>query len=158
MIRSKDLAFNKREKEWAGPVAYLKKNHANEIGRLEQEIRDIRFFETKYDAAINFAKAPDLTKEAYLKGVFNAMTILYDPHVGTKKFRRQIEDRLERAIGTRNWNEFMTILVDLAKKVGSHAEEWVKRESVVVAQARVQPDRNFTTNSAFLGSPDPSRT
>jgi len=150
-IRGKDLAFNKREKEWGGHVAYLKKNHANEIGRYEQEIRDIRFFETKYDAATNFAKAPDLTKEAYLKGVFNAMAILYDPHVGTKKFRRQIEKKLERATRDRDWNQFMNILMDLSRKVGSDAEEWVKRESAVVAQARDQAQQELYNKLRFFG-------
>jgi len=150
-IRGKDLAFNKREKEWGGHVAYLKKNHANEIGRYEQEIRDIRFFETKYDAATNFAKAPDLTKEAYLKGVFNAMAILYDPHVGTKEFRRQIEKKLERATPDRDWNQFMNILMDLSRKVGSDAEEWVKRESAVVAQARDQAQQELYSKLRFFG-------
>ena len=151
VIRGKDLAFNKREKEWEDHVAYLNKTHANEIGRLEQEIRDIRFFETKYEAAMNFAKASDLTKEAYLKGVFNAMAILYDPHVGTKKFRRQIENKLEKAARDRDWNQFMNSLLELAKKVGPHAEEWIKRESAVVAQARDQALQELYGKLRFLG-------
>lgn len=138
-IRENKKSYNFKEGQWANEFESREKEHAKNIEVWKQKVRDILYHTRKYEAVINFIKyqkAPDALTEAYLKGIFNAVAILYAPFIVDEKFRRRIENKLERAVKQRDWNQFMSVIVELAKKVGPKAEEWVKRESLPHCSSR----------------------
>jgi len=172
-VRGKDLAFAKRDREWVNYVANLKKSHVDEIKWWKGEVRNILSFKTKYEEAMNFVKSDGPLTEAYRKGQFNMLTRLYELDAGIfleptekpfemrqisgRKFRHQIEAKLEKTARVRDWKGFINVLVDLAQKIDPKAEKWLKRESAVVALARVSAHQDFYKQLAdlgFSGSPE----
>lgn len=149
--RENQKIFTCKETQWAHEFKRRGEEHAEQIALWRQKVQDIVYHSLKYEAAMNFSKTPDALTEAYMKGVFNAVIILYAPFVTSEKFRYRIERKLERAVRQRDWNQFMSVIMELAKKVSPKAEEWVKQESFVVSQARDDVRQELYRKLRFFG-------
>ena len=150
-VRETKKTFSCKEIQWANYVKNLKEAHAEQIALWRKKVQDITYHSLKYEAAMDFSKSPDELTEAYMKGIFNAVIILYAPFITSEKFRDSIEYKLERACRQRDWNQFMSIIMKLAKKVSPQAEEWVKQESFVVSQARDDMRKELYNKLRFFG-------